>query len=149
MAAAGKCLPSADQYHPAPIPSCLLVFSSTQGMELGLRTMAAAGAQSVMTTLNSPEGRFAFDQPGSGAAAAAPGRMGTTGTGAAASFEAYLAGVQQTGFAPLQLPLFCAHQMGTCRLGEGRLAAARASVAARRLAAGLMAGWIAVDGRAA
>lgn len=73
-----------------------------------------------MTCLNHPTGRFSFDQAGaSGPAAAAPGRTGTMGTGAAASFEAYLAGVQQTGFAPLQLPLFCAHQMGTCRLGEG------------------------------
>ena len=112
-------------------------------MELGLRTMAAAGAQHVMTTLNSPEGRFAFDQPGSGAAAAAPGRMGTTGTGAAASFETYLAGVQQTGFAPLQLPLFCAHQMGTCRLGEGRLLLLGFLLQPRRMVAGLIAGLVA------
>jgi long-chain-alcohol oxidase len=91
--------------------------SMVKGMELGLRCMAAAGSHTVMTCLNSPTGRFKFDQPGIGAVAAAPDRMGTVGTGAAASFEAYLAGVQQTGFAPLQLPLFCAHQMGTCRLG--------------------------------
>lgn len=93
-------------------------------MELGLRCMAATGAQQVMTCLNSPAGRFSFDQPGSGAAAATQSRMGTMGSSTTASFEAYLTGVQQTGFAPLQLPLFCAHQMGTCRLGKRRIALA-------------------------
>ena len=92
--------------------------------------MAAAGAERVLTCINSLTGSFTFAEPpaAAGPAAAAGQRMGTIGPGPAAaaaaaaaasdSFEAYLAGVQQTGVVPLQMPLFCAHQMGTCRLGE-------------------------------
>lgn len=88
--------------------------------------MAAAGAEKVLTCTNSPTGSFTFAEPAAaGSTAAAGERRGTIGpepsaAGAAQeSFESFLAGVQQTGFVPLQMPLFCAHQMGTCRLGEG------------------------------
>lgn len=103
-----------------------------QGMELGLRCMAAAGADTVMTTLNSPAGRFSFAdgaqqqlQPGQSEGAGTAGTAAVENGGAAsapsatsAPFEAFLAEVAQTGVVPLQMPLFCAHQMGTCRLGE-------------------------------
>ncbi|KAL4422311.1 hypothetical protein ABPG75_008508 [Micractinium tetrahymenae] len=116
--------------------------SMMQGVELGLRCMAAAGATTVMTLLNSPAGRFSFeaasaDPAGSGAESSAAAAAGSTagpaggtveaGGGAsggdagqpptAAAFEAFLAEVAQTGPVPLQMPLFSAHQMGTCRLG--------------------------------
>lgn len=121
--------------------------------------MAAAGATTVMSLLNSPAGRFTFEAPGSsgsipaaapkaadqgdvgeanlpagkGGSSNAPGGAvpageGGSGAGAApagadpdgspAAFEAFLAEVAQTGVVPLQMPLFSAHQMGTCRLGE-------------------------------
>ncbi len=110
-----------------------------QGVDLGLRCLAAAGATTVMTLLNSPAGRFTFEGTGdrAGAAAAAaggaadgaaqPGEPGSGGAsgpdgavpaGHAAAFEHFLADVARTGPVPLQMPLFSAHQMGTCRLGE-------------------------------
>jgi hypothetical protein len=107
--------------------------------------MAAAGAHTVLTMLNSPAGRFAFTQPGdapgegtgsgSGTPAGGGDSQGNAAAGDAAAgqqeavlagsaaggreaFESYLERVAQTGVVPLQMPLFCAHQMGTCRLGE-------------------------------
>lgn len=104
--------------------SCL-VPPPGQGVELGLRSMAAAGADTVSTLLNSPAGRFSFAD----AAAAAGGAPAAGGQEAQAQpqaqqqavqqrFEAFLSEVAATGVVPLQMPLFSAHQMGTCRLGE-------------------------------
>lgn len=45
--------------------------SMMRGVELGLRCMAAAGATTVMTISNSPEGRFSFDNSEAAVAAAA------------------------------------------------------------------------------
>ena len=111
--------------------------------------MAAAGASSCMTMLNSPAGRFSFPGaaptvaavPGSVGQPAAPsssvagkqeaaGRVASIGqeeqathasepgSGGGAGFERFLGQVVQTGAVPLQMPLFSAHQMGTCRLGK-------------------------------
>ena len=77
--------------------------------------MAAAGAEGVLTLLNSPAGRFSF------AGSAAEGG-GAAGQASQQRFEAYLAEVAATGAVPLQMPLFSAHQMGTCRLGAPRTA---------------------------
>lgn len=94
-----------------------------QGVELGLRCMAAAGARTVLTMLNSPAGRFTFTEPttpgvqqpeGARALPLLPG----SAAGGQDAFEEYLGRVAETGVVPLQMPLFCAHQMGTCRLGE-------------------------------
>lgn len=129
----------ASQAAAAPLPflsPLVAIFAAPrhqpQGVDLGLRSMAAAGAEKVLTCINSPTGSFTFAEPavGGAPAAAAGQRMGTIGAGAAAaaggaagaaasdSFGSFLEGVQQTGVVPLQMPLFCAHQMGTCRLGE-------------------------------
>ena len=133
------------------------LFAALQGVELGLRCMAAAGAGTVMTMLNSPAGRFAFAEAAAGAASVAAsagagqsaaasssvagkqqaaGRVAAAGQeqeeahaggsdgsqpgsgGGGAGFESFLGRVVQTGAVPLQMPLFSAHQMGTCRLGE-------------------------------
>ncbi|KAL4425046.1 hypothetical protein ABPG77_001824 [Micractinium sp. CCAP 211/92] len=112
--------------------------SMAKGVDLGLRCLAAAGATTVMTLLNSPAGRFTFegtdDRAGGPAAAtggaaggaAQAGERGGDGVsapaaavpaGQAAAFEDFLADVARTGPVPLQMPLFSAHQMGTCRLG--------------------------------
>lgn len=113
--------------------------------------MAAAGAHTVLTMLNSPAGRFAFtqlgDAPGDGTGSGSDGAAGSgnpagggdsqangaagdaaagqqeavlagSAAGGREAFESYLERVAQTGVVPLQMPLFCAHQMGTCRLGE-------------------------------
>lgn len=52
-------------------------------MELGLRSMAAAGAQGVMTMLNSPGGRFSFEPAAEATTAAASSSPGAA-KGAAA-----------------------------------------------------------------
>lgn len=83
--------------------------SMLQGVELALRSMAAAGADMVMTIDASPTGRFNFADTG---ATASPQQRG-----ASPAFKEYLASVAQTGVVPLQTGLFCAHQMGTARLG--------------------------------
>jgi hypothetical protein len=86
------------------------------GMQLGLKSLAAAGATQVMTLLNAPGGRFEFGPGGAG------------GGGAAAlnapGFAAYLDQVAATGVPDLAMPTFSAHQMGTARLGECRRAGA-------------------------
>ena len=94
-------------------------------MELGLRSLAAAGASAVITCLNSPSGRFVFGSPAqdggaAGGAAQAGGGAAPAGTSAGggdAAFEAFLGGVAEAGVPPLQMAQFSAHQMGTCRLG--------------------------------
>lgn len=108
--------------------------SMAKGVDLGLRCMAAAGATTVMTLLNSPAGRFTFEAgsngvsshgsaagsvgPAAGGGGSGAGPDGEAGpTAPAAAFEAFLAEVAATGPVPLQMPLFSAHQMGTCRLG--------------------------------
>lgn len=120
-------------------PSRPLPLSTPQGIDLGLRCLAAAGATTVMTLLNSPAGRFTFQgtdagaggpAAGAGSAAGGAAQAGERGSGGvsgpaaavpagqAAAFEEFLADVARTGPVPLQMPLFSAHQMGTCRLGE-------------------------------
>ena len=83
--------------------------------------MAAAGAESVLTLLNSPAGRFSFGERHP-AADAGPASVTSGGVAAAhgsnPAFEEYLAQVKQTGAVPLQFAVFSAHQMGTARLGE-------------------------------
>ncbi|PSC68186.1 Long-chain-alcohol oxidase FAO1 isoform A [Micractinium conductrix] len=99
--------------------------SMLRGMELGLRSLAAAGASAVITCLNSPSGRFVFGSPAqdggaAGGAAQAGGGAAPAGTSAGggdAAFEAFLGGVAEAGVPPLQMAQFSAHQMGTCRLG--------------------------------
>ena len=113
-------------------------------MELGLRTMASAGAQTVMTVQQAAEARFTFDVQGAGASAAPGTASAGKGRGAAdlaqrgpadsaagapagaddgsraggVEFEEYLAAVRARGIPILEMPLLSAHQMGTCRLGE-------------------------------
>lgn len=100
---------------PPPLPP--------QGMELGLRSMAAAGAETVMTLLAAPTGRFNFADASGGASSASDGTSGGAQSPAQrVSFEEFIAGVHQTGVVPLQLGVFCAHQMGTARLGEAEAA---------------------------
>eukprot|EP00887_Chlorella_sp_A99_P002220 scaffold21.g2220.t1 len=121
--------------------------SMLAGVELALRCLGAAGAHTVLTLLNSPDGRFSFGGStgalagGSGSAAGkqaaakavaartpgegpqGAGGAGPAGAGRASAgggdpdFEGFLAGLRAQGVPPLQYGVFCAHQMGSARLG--------------------------------
>src|SRR4029077_19878690 len=95
------------RYWPNRVDSGFLV----RGMQENSRIAFAGGAVSVSST-HSPPLRLDSEA----------GRPGAVG---AERFDRFLGEISDRGIAPNRLPLFSAHQMGTCRLG----ARAAASVA--------------------
>ena len=90
------------RYWPNRVDSGFLV----RGMQEIVRIAFAGGANTVSTT-HSPPLRVAVE----------PGRSGDVGT---QSMDRFAAEIARRGIAPNRLPLFTAHQMGTCRLGADR-----------------------------
>jgi choline dehydrogenase-like flavoprotein len=89
------------RYWPNRVDSGFLV----QGMQEIVRIAFAGGASSVSTT-HSPPLRLDAERPGA---------VSTH------SLDRFAAEIARRGIAPNRLPLFTAHQMGTCRLGADRL----------------------------
>jgi choline dehydrogenase-like flavoprotein len=92
------------RYWPNRVDSGFLV----RGMQEIARIAFAGGANAVSTT-HSPPLRLAAE----------PGRSSAV---SAQSLERFASEIARQGIAPNRLPLFTAHQMGTCRLGADRTA---------------------------
>jgi choline dehydrogenase-like flavoprotein len=88
------------RYWPNRVDSGFLV----RGMQEIVRIAFAGGANAVSTT-HSPPLRLAAER---------------SGAVSAQSLERFAAEIARQGIAPNRLPLFTAHQMGTCRLGADR-----------------------------
>jgi len=98
-----------------------------EGMKAGLQALIAAGASSVLTLVNSEEGRYdVVDGDQKESAVATPiATVATDGDKEYAyqerlfdpQFQAYLHRVHKKGVVDLQMATFSAHQMGTARLG--------------------------------
>lgn len=74
---------------------------------MGVRALAAAGAHTVLTMhLDAPTTRLTCSGPSDPA------------------IEAFCSRLRQQGVRPNRLPLFSAHQMGSCRLGADRRSSA-------------------------
>jgi choline dehydrogenase-like flavoprotein len=93
---------TAIRYWPNRVDSDFLV----RGMQEIVRIAFAGGANAVSTTHSPPL-----------LLAAEPGRSGAI---SAQSLERFAAEIAHQGIVPNRLPLFTAHQMGTCRLGADR-----------------------------
>lgn len=87
-----------------------------KGMVAGLKAMAAAGASTVVTLLNSEHGRFDFD-----ASYRENGGGGSSHSSISVledpAFNSWLHRVEATGIPDCRMATFSAHQMGTARLG--------------------------------